>query len=368
MNTVQPSPFSPRPTGAALRGPLPLCAGERSRSRPAAGEPGARSAIWTACPIVLLSLCLSGCGQFALVRRDQPQPRPSVSTPLPASAAPLGTAMLQPAVADLSDRPVARPAAFKRYYVGPLHEASGNGRGQGSYYVREQPDYPTRNGVPISAPSGPTTMWTESAHAPEPLPAEIRDTLAEAQRTMSAMAAENARLAAQLSALERNAKAQAQQSAPADGAGSDNAKNLAPAGASTAAPAAAQAPTDQFLRPAAARDVPVLSFRPNSANLIEITPELAFRSPGTPRVPFDQVYFPKPVLRESVFALTLVSPGAQPSAVLNKRIIAPGDAVDGFILKSAADVDEEGVWLSREFFRVRIPFQETPVTVRYPQP
>ena len=139
---------------------------------------------------------------------------------------------------------------------------------------------------------------------------------------------------------------------------------LAPAGA----PARLDPPTDPVASAPAKSSVQPLSFRPNSDNLIEITPELAFRAPGTPRVPFDQVFFPKPTFREVTFALTLVSPGPQPSAVVNKRIVALGDAIDGFTLRRASDVDDDGLWLTRDYFRVRIPFQEAPVTVRFAQP
>jgi hypothetical protein len=362
-------PLTPLPPLPNERGTLPLCAGERSRSRPVpVGKPGARSAFRTALIIVLLSdsMLLSGCFTTAPVSVPQTAPKTTLQAPVEATQSP-------------DPRPPATPAVYKRYYVGGQQEGAGRfARSPGTYYAREAPERFVQTAASQGGNQGPTTTWRDSALQAGPLPAEVADQIAEAQLAMSRIATENSRLTKALSNEQSMTLALSNQLAAARPlrsddveAGSPKAENLAPDGAllaagdSQAKPGAPASPATGAAR--SANKITLLSFRPNSDNLIEITPELAFRSPGSPRVPFDQVYFPKPTLRDVVFHLSLVSPGPNPSAILNKRIIAPGDVVDGFSLKNAADVDEEGVWLSKDFFRIRVPFQETSTTVRFPQ-
>ena len=205
------------------------------------------------------------------------------------------------------------------------------------------------------------------------MPGEVQAVLAQASATVEALADENNRLkkeveAANSAALAAVSRMPQVSSAPAQNfpaaASSDRTLSAAPFAGLTAPSPVLAAPVP--LQPEAEAVASVLiSFSPSPENTVEVTADLASQSVSSPRIPFEQVYFPAPTMGEVKFRCTVVVPGPDATAVLNRKIYAPGELIgDGFTLLS---VDEDGVWLQHSFFRVRIPFQDQPVSVRFPK-
>jgi hypothetical protein len=196
--------------------------------------------------------------------------------------------------------------------------------------------------------------YRDASYSPEPMPYEIRDAVAQANDAMVSLKEENERLSARLLALA---------SAPAEKAPVilpiiEPTQTDDPAFNGSIVPALPQAVS----RVAPPERSLFRSFRPNPDGLIEINPEFAYRPPGTPRMPFQQVYFPKVQIQEAQFTVSLLSPGADSSAILNGKIVAPSDVLEGF---SVDEISDEGLWLKRHYYRIWLPYAQK-ITVRYP--
>jgi hypothetical protein len=67
------------------------------------------------------------------------------------------------------------------------------------------------------------------------------------------------------------------------------------------------------------------------------------------------------------FALTaILNPAGSPvgSCIINSQISSVGDLMEGLMI---AAIDVDGVVLQGPHFRVRVPLQEQPVTIRLPR-
>lgn len=296
----------------------------------------------------------SGCSYLPKAKLA-PQPATALSpalAPRPTVEAPL-------------QRPPIIPAVYKRYYVGLAPVGSGPSarfaRAPGEFIVREAEEQWSSSGGVAGTVSGPTLGYRSSAFSPDPLPAEVQSALAQAANSIERLGEENVRLRHEVAAANRAALAAAVQSPPP-------AAPSPPAPPALTSPGPDTAPAQQAVQPTVANApaaLTLLSFNPSNENIIEVTSEFAAQSSGARRIPFEQVFFPSPTMVEAKFLVTVVVPGPESTAIINRKIYALGDLVsDGFVL---LEVDEDGVWLRRSFFRVRIPYGEKPITVRFPQ-
>jgi len=313
-------------------------------------------------PLWFFLILGSGCASVPKANPPTPQ-----SEPTPRPTPPVHT-VTQPI-----DRPAVIPAVYKRYYVGLLSDGPRNrfAHPPSELIVREDDDRWAANASPVGLSAGPTLGYRSSAFHPEPLPGEVQAVLAQASATVEALAEENNRLKKEVEAANAAALAAVSRMpqllvAPA--------LNF-PAAASLDLSLSAAPPPDRTApSPVLAAPVPplpeavapgLISFSPSAENTVEVTADLASQSVSSPRIPFEQVYFPAPTMGEVKFRCSVVVPGPDATAVLNRKIYAPGELIgDGFTLLS---VDEDGVWLRHSFFRVRIPFQDQPVSVRFPK-
>ena len=303
-------------------------------------------------PLWAFLMLSSGCASVSKPKALTPQPAPASATVAPAITQPFA-------------RPPLIPAVYKRYYVGLLSDGPRNrfAHPPSELIVREDEERWTANGSAAGLSAGPTLGYQSSAFHPEPLPGEVQAVLAQASATVEALADENTRLKKEVEAANAAALAAAARSVQVP------APAVVPA---VTTPAAALVPTQSALgvapptAPVPASVSPdLLSFSPSAEHTIEVTADFARASVSSPRIPFEQVYFPAPTMADAKFRCSVVVPGPDATAVINKKIYAPGEALgDGFSLLS---VDEDGVWLRHSFFRVRIPFQEQPVSIRFPK-
>jgi hypothetical protein len=296
-----------------------------------------------------LSLCFAGCAT---------SPKPQAAT---APVRPI----FEQASAPLAQPPVI-PAVYKRYYVGLVSDGPTGrfARPPGEFIVRESDERWNSAGGASSSDRGPSLGYQSSAFHPDPLPGEVQAAMAQASASMERLGEENARLRREVEAANKAALAAASRPPEAPAVPPPTTAPTAVAATTPTAASAEPAKNGSNLTSTAAAPS-LLTFNPSPENTIEVTSEFASHAVGTPRIPFEQVYFPTPVMTEAKFLLTVVVPGPDATAVINRKIYAPGDQVsDGFTLQ---EIDEDGVWLRRTFFRVRIPFQSQPITVRFPQ-
>lgn len=336
--TSEPVPSRPFPRSPGA-GNLPLAWARSGRVAASSSRAALRSALTGTAFVAVFTA-------FGCAHKES---RPTLTAaPPPEPAATVQAAVLRV--------PASPAAARKRYYVGALPDGGSTVRGRGYYYVREH-NLPL--GADPEATEGPTTYWRE-ASTMAPTRAEMDDALSDASRTLDDLATENRRLSAALASMTEKVKAQPLPEA-ADQAAVPPTDALPVAGHVDQAqpPVAPVAPGPLQEQK--------FTFKPNTDNIIEITPELAFKPPGSRRVPFEQVFFPSPNMREISLRCSLVAPGEAPTVVLNNRILQPGDSIEGFRLDHPKDIDEDGVYLHRSFYRIRVPFQDPPITVRIPE-
>jgi hypothetical protein len=242
-----------------------------------------------------------------------------------------------------------------------------------AFIVREADERWSANGSPAVVSAGPTLGYQSSAFHPAPLAGEVQAALAQAAAVVAALSDENTRLKHEVGAANAaalSASARVDRLPPAANPpltppvlpepGPASALTLAPAPPLTDAPRSRLSSSEsESVEPT------LLSFFPSADNSIEVIADLATQSVSSPRIPFEQVYFPTPAMGLTKFRVSVVGPGPLATAVINRKIYAPGEVIsDGFSLLA---VDDDGVWLRHSFFRVRIPFQEAVVSVRYPK-
>lgn len=323
-----------------------------------------------------LSLLLAGC---ASTGPTPSEPVVTVTAVSPSTAAPDPVGAREALAAS-----VTRPAITKAYYVNriidPDHPELLYG---GVVFRREKEATWNTAGGPLDFPAysspvhtGPITSLPNGSEYPAMTPADAEIYRARTSELINALLEQNVALADKLSAVAhgvddvRQDGPAATLSAPARSA--SHAQREQPHGATSgrsqtrfadgavAMPGSAGGPPQA---PPLATDERFVTIAPSADNVIELSPALL--DPPIPGLtnPFRQRYQFRTILQETAVTIGGISLGEDPTCIIGDRLYTVGDSYETF---TVAAIDEEGIYLRKDSFLLRIPMQDQPITLRYP--